>query len=69
MKLDTFKLTKDQVKKYKAWRKDREGEYVGAIGGAESWTFHITSIGIACMVSLRTEQGLETLDLTDYDSW
>lgn len=65
-----YEITEKQYKKYERWRKakkKKDGElYVGAIGGA--YTFCFTPTGIGIIVTVKTSDGDE-LDLTDFDTW
>ena len=64
-----FKLDKNQVKKYEAWRKKIEKknpQYYGCNGGGYSFIFIPTSIGD--IVKVRRDEG-EELDLTDFENW
>lgn len=64
-----FELTDAQRERYAQWRREltaSKGEcYVGAVGGA--YTFQFTPTGIGILVSVTRADG-ETIDLTDYDS-
>lgn len=42
-------------------------KYTGAIGGAETYHFHPTSIGVVVSVSCPCHE--EKVDITDYDVW
>ena len=67
----TFTLTSEQMKKFEKWRKKKnkknKGEiYVGAVGGAYSFVFIPTGIGVIEKVVCADG---DELDLTDYDTW
>jgi len=73
-----FSLTEQQEKEIRKWREEHDcslrtddrgvkGEiYVGAIGGAITYQFTPTGLGICEGVKCACNQ---TLDLTDYDEW
>ena len=62
-----FELTEDQTKKFDDWRKAKPEEvYVGAVGGA--YTFCFTPTGIGLIVDVKCADGTE-LDLTEYDNF
>lgn len=65
-----YEITEKQFKKYEKWRrakKKKDGElYVGAIGGA--YTFCFTPTGVGLIVTVKAADG-DTLDLTDFDTW
>jgi hypothetical protein len=75
-----FYISKEELKKANAWQDAHDKEkhmrsdhplhsavrYTGAIGGAYTWCFTPTSIGVVC--KLKCSCG-EELDFTDYDSW
>jgi hypothetical protein len=60
----SFVLSKAQVDKYNAWRKEKGEVYVGAIGGAYKFCF--TPTGLGDFVTVECADGT-SLDLTDYD--
>jgi hypothetical protein len=66
----TFTLTAEQVEKYDKWLKKKNkknGEvYVGAIGGA--YTFCFTPTGVGVIEKVQCADGTE-LDLTDFSTW
>jgi hypothetical protein len=57
-----FELTEAQVQKFNQWRSTKPEIYVGAIGGA--YTFEFTPTGIGMVVTVKCADGTE-LDLTD----
>lgn len=57
-----FELTEGQVQKFNQWRATKPEIYVGAIGGA--YTFEFTPTGIGMVVTVKCADGTE-LDLTD----
>jgi len=69
-----FKLTEKQLKKESEWkashkckyRKPNNEIYVGAIGGAITYSFTPTGIGI--IIKIKCACGSE-LDLTETDNW
>ncbi len=61
-----FSLTEKQMKKFEKWRKAKGVVYVGAIGGA--YTFCFTPTGIGMVEIVKCDDGTE-LDLTDFDNW
>ncbi len=71
-----FEVDTDAWGRANAWRDQHDQEkhtspdqpfrYTGAIGGAYTWEFTPTSLGI--VIKIRCSCG-EKLDLTDYDSW
>ena len=63
-----FNLTEKQVAKYEAWRKEKGDliDIVGAVGGA--YTFCFTHTGIGIIEKVKCADGTE-LDLTDWDNW
>jgi len=63
-----FNLTDDQAKQVGGWGKDHGCPLKdqGAIGGALTYSFTPTSIGIVEKVSCACGKDL---DLTDYDLW
>jgi len=71
-----FNLTKEQSDKIIEWMNVHDAEkhipvgqtfrYSGAIGGAYTWEFTPTSLGIVQKV--RCSCG-EKIDVSDYDSW
>ena len=69
-----FELTEEQEKRYEEWAETHECKYrtrgnfryVGAIGGAD--TFEFTGTGLGIIQKVRCLCGAE-LDLTDYDMW
>lgn len=65
-----YELTEKQYKKYRRWRnakKKKDGElYVGAIGGA--YTFCFTPTGVGIVISVKAADG-DVLNLTDFDTW
>ena len=66
----TFTLTAKQIEKFDKWRIEKnqtEGQVdVGAIGGA--YTFCFTPTGLGVMEVVKCADGTQ-LDLTDVDSW
>lgn len=61
-----FSLTPQQLQTFRTWSAKFTGEKVGAIGGAFTFSFTHTSVGIIIKV---THFKGETLDLTDYDTF
>ena len=65
----TFDLTPEQLARYVKWREDLAARgpapYVGAVGGA--YTFKFTPTGIGVLLRVVRVDG-EEIDLTDYDS-
>jgi hypothetical protein len=61
-----FKLTVEQMKKYKAWFAKLKKEYTGAIGGGIEFIFEPTGIGDIVKVRYL---GKHELDLTETDTW
>jgi len=65
----TFTLSAEQVEKYDKWRikkNKKKGEaYVGAIGGA--YTFCFTPTGLGVIEEVKCSDG-EELDLTDINN-
>lgn len=72
-----FSLTEEQQKELNGWMKEqdqkvaekqnRDEAYYGAIGGAYTYSFIPTNVGLG--VSVRNCLTNETIDLTDYDAW
>ena len=65
-----FDLTKEQVAKLNAFTAQQEvvtGGRYGAIGGAYTYEFTPTSIGV--VVKVRNSVTNAVIDLTDYESW
>lgn len=71
-----FKLSEDQIKKINDWMEAHDKEkhipvgktfrYSGAIGGAYTWEFTPTSLGVVQKVRCSCD---EHVDVTDYDAW
>lgn len=64
-----FKLDEEQYKKLDKWY-EQQGiaeRYGGAIGGALTYSFTPTSLGIVTKVTNNFNK--ETIDLTNYDEW
>ena len=59
-----FELNIDQISKFKAWAKKFEGMNPGSIGGAFTFSFTPTSVGM--IVHVKHFSG-EILDLSEYD--
>lgn len=57
-----FELSETQVKKFEDWRKTKGEVYVGAIGGA--YTFEFTPTGIGMLVKVKCADDSE-IDLTE----
>jgi len=57
-----FELTEGQVQKFNQWRATKPEIYIGAIGGA--YTFEFTPTGIGMVVTVKCADGTE-LDLTE----
>lgn len=73
----TFCLTEEEWTKARKWMKevdppseDPNAMRHGTIGGAFSFEFTPTAVGLIAKVIFRPTKGEErTLDLTDYGSW
>lgn len=66
-----FELTKEQTEKVEKWLEivDPSSAH-GAIGGAVTYAFTPTSLGIVTkVIFLRGTKHEQVLDLTDYDEW
>jgi hypothetical protein len=65
-KMNTYELSKEQNEKFENWRKDKGDliELVGAVGGAYSFCFTPTGIGV--LVKVTCADGTE-LDLTEWE--
>jgi hypothetical protein len=71
-----FKLTEEQNKRISEWMDAHDAEkhipvggtfrYSGAIGGAYTWQFTPTSLGIVQKVKCSCG---DHIDVSDYDSW
>lgn len=61
-----FSLTKEEVERVEAWKKQFDNWPQGVSGGTFQYVFIPTTIGTIILV--RHNSGAE-LDLTDYDSW
>lgn len=62
-----FKLSAQQIKKYEEWKDNKSKEvYVGAIGGAYSFIFTPTGVGI--IIKVACADGTE-LDLTEWEDF
>jgi len=62
--MNDFTLSKEQLEKYERWREAKPKEvYVGAVGGAYSFVFTPTGIGV--IVVVKCADGTE-LDLTEW---
>lgn len=71
-----FSLSKEQREAISKWMKEHDqakhiapGEkhrYSGAIGGAYTWEFTPTSLGVVVTVRCACE---ESIDVSDYDEW
>jgi hypothetical protein len=77
IKMIIFNLTKEEVEKINAWRKDHDCKLdddpifpgqkkIGAIGG--QFTYLFTPTGLGTITIVRCGCGAE-IDLTDVDSW
>lgn len=65
-----FDLTDEQREKLNEWLGDRKKQYTGAIGGALTYEFTPTTIGLVTKVTwMRGSKNEDTIDLTDYDIW
>jgi archaellum component FlaG (FlaF/FlaG flagellin family) len=67
----TYEISEKEMEKFNNWRKkkiaDNGGEfYAGTVGGA--WSFIFTPTGIGVIVEGRCMDG-ETINLTDFDNW
>ena len=78
-----FGLDAEQLNKFEAWEKEQDrkvmeqqkgisvehpGEaYYGACGGA--YTYSFTPTGLGLVVKVTNGATNETIDLTDYDAW
>lgn len=66
----TFTLTAEQMEKFDTWRikkNERDGQVnVGAIGGA--YTFCFTPTGLGMIEEVRCSDGTK-INLTDVDNW
>jgi hypothetical protein len=58
-----FELSKEQEKKFNEWYSALPKIYDGAIGGALSFTFTVTSIGDFVTAKYHNEE----INLTEYD--
>ena len=73
----SFKITSEQRKKLKSWideqdrlvclKQNRSCPNYGSCGGAYTYSFTPTSIGLV----IKVKNGItnNTIDLTDYDNW
>lgn len=64
----TFVLEGAELEKYEAWiaeQRAKRPEPRSAIGGAETFSFTPTGIGVV----VKVEYLGESLDVTDYSSW
>lgn len=59
-----FELSDKQEKKFEDWRKAKGEVYVGAAGGA--YSFYFTPTGIGMIVAVKCADGTE-LDLTEWE--
>ncbi len=66
-----FEITEEQYNKYKEWAKELTPYYSGAAGGAMTWEFSPSGLGV--VVKVYYWRGHVTrhqeVDLTDYESW
>lgn len=62
-----FKLSEEQLVKLNEWKKQFEGRYEGASGGAFTYCFTPTSLGDVVVV--QDSMSGKEIDLSDYDSW
>ena len=60
--MNNFELSETQIKKFEEWRKSKSEIYVGAIGGA--YTFEFTPTGIGMLVKVKCADDTE-IDLTE----
>jgi len=65
--MDSFTITPEQLLRIEEWLKQFEGRYTGAIGGAFTYCFTPTGLGV--IVKVRDSVSGQELDVTDYDSW
>ena len=61
-----FHLKPHQIQLYREWSKKFQGIYSGVSGGA--FTFSFTPTGLGLIIKVTHFQG-EVLDLTEYDDW
>lgn len=63
--MENFKLSKNQIKKYKEWQKTlKEVQHASAMGGDFTFKFTPTSLGM--LVEVERYDG-EKLNLTEYE--
>ncbi len=65
-----FELSDKELKKANRFinsQKKKRDNYVGAVGGAFSYNFTQTGIGVVSVIIDNITH--ETLDITDYDTW
>lgn len=62
-----FRLTEKEAKLAHKFMKEKELDYVGAIGGQFTFTFTRTSIGQ--IITIIDNASKEELTLTDFDEW
>jgi hypothetical protein len=71
--MKTFTITDEQEEKLNAWLEQKRNErkasgkslYEGASGGATTFKFTPTSLGLVTVVKYWNEE----INLTDYESW
>ena len=65
-----FSLTAEQLTKLTKWEEGLVRDYEGAIGGALTYTFTPTSLGVITKVYyLRGTDEECHIDLSDYEEW
>lgn len=62
-----FTLTEEELKKANEFHKDCKKKYAGAIGGARTYTFTPTSLGVIATVICGFCK--QELTLTDFSDW
>lgn len=68
-----FSLSEKQGEKLAAWQEEQDAEarasehHYGASGGAYSYTFTPTTLGVAVVVTNNLTK--ESIDLTDWEDW
>lgn len=72
----TFEVDEAQWQKAAAWQEEHDQKHIcpkrgtrydGAIGGAYTWCFTLTSLG--AIVNVQCSRCEESTDVTDYDQW
>jgi len=65
-----FELTEEQRNRLTEWQNTLEKQYTGAIGGAYTYLFTPTALGLIIQVYyLKATKKEQRIDLTDYSSW